>query len=206
MGRSISSFVVRLVEWILEFDGSLTGCGYRIFKFVNGIEAYVAAGAVLGRDDFKGDSSYQNAMELTAFICALAALVKFGVRGVSVIARGDSISCLTWISGEKTDFVSARARGGTMVFVSICEALDITVSLPYQHISSEENHVCDALSRGVTPSAGSCPGAVAASGSGLLRQICDLCSPLAIPQSEEAFAARWIDIRRVLSEAPATPW
>ena len=73
---------------MVEFDGALMGVGVRLFRIdPEGVvgETVFACGVGLTTDftcGFKGDSLYQNAMELLAFAVWLGAVVKLGGRGL----------------------------------------------------------------------------------------------------------------------------
>jgi len=149
-GRPIESFRQRETTWVVEFDGSLQGVGFRVFSLnSSGEEKLMAFGGEMLSFDLEGRSEFQNAMELAALACGMCLAVGLGARGASVKLRGDSVTVLEW--SQHGTFKSQRSVGAAMALVAICEKHDVVISRDTQHISSEENHACDNLSRGKEP-------------------------------------------------------
>jgi hypothetical protein len=125
--RPLASFEERTTAWTVEFDGSLEGVGFRVFRVDGqGRETECARHAVM-RGGKLPASDYQNSMELTAAACGLMAAVMLGAKGHAVRFRGDSTVALQWVRGEAAGAKSARARGAAMVMKAVCETFDIVV-------------------------------------------------------------------------------
>jgi ribonuclease HI len=132
-------------------DGSLTGLGCRLFKLNPPSDSEHLLGhmkAVLG-EDLRGDSSYQNTMELLAVVWGLAGLGQLGYQNCGIRIRGDSDTVLRWTSATRGSFGSTLARGSLIAFVAVCQKYDFVIDRNYQWISGSDNCACDALSRQV---------------------------------------------------------
>jgi hypothetical protein len=204
--RDIDSFRLRLPSYRLEFDGSLRGLGFRVFLIHNGFETLLYSGAVLLAFDLCGLAMYQNAMELAAVVCGLASLAHRGVRRTAVRLRGDSMSVLEWTAASQTTFKSSIARGAAMLFSAICDRFDLTIDEEWQHLRSEQNVVCDDLSRGVTVSEDLIgpEGLQSPLSHPYLQQIVALCNPLVNPASDIQYAERWAIIDSSLAAISPT--
>ena len=155
-GRPFNDLTIKPPAAVVEFDGSLTGIGVRVFllhadntpasKPVN--EQLIAAASVPIRAAIAKDASYQNAAELMALTIGLAILGELGHRHITVHARGDSISVLEWTAKNRSSFRSTIARNAIMALTAVKRHYALNIDQTYTHISSEQNHVCDALSRG----------------------------------------------------------
>jgi hypothetical protein len=101
--RRMGSFQAEALEYVAEFDASLTGAGviwYR--RRPDGQEVSIGACAVdLRLFDFGTDSSFQNTAEYIGCIVGLVGLAMLGVRGADVEVRGDSVAALTWAETER---------------------------------------------------------------------------------------------------------
>ena len=88
-----------------------------------------------------------------------------------------------------------------MLHVAVCARFDLLIVGAGEHISSEENHVCDDLSRGV-PVARELmgrEGQILLQPDGILNRTMALCDPLRNPSTDEEFLARFWDINQLLS-------
>ena len=156
VGRSIHSFCKGAVSIVVEFDGSLTGLGWRIFELSpNGHEKFREAGQVV-LDDFDVDfndveyrSSYQNACETCAFTMALCHCSALGYQDIDIRLRGDSTTALAW--GSNDMFKSRFALAAVLLQVALCEIFDYRIGDSTEWIASKENDYCDTLSRGSIP-------------------------------------------------------
>jgi ribonuclease HI len=200
-GRDIDSFRLRFPSFVLEFDGSLKGLGFRIFSLLNGVETLIYSGAVILSFCLFGQAKYQNAMELAAVVCGLASLAQRGVRRAAVRLRGDSMSVLQWTSNSQTTFKSTIARNAAMVFTAIAGRFDYIMSEDWQHISSEANWVCDNLSRNVpiTNELTGPEGCQSPTSHPYIDEITSLCNPLTNPNTDIQYAERWALIDSTLS-------
>jgi hypothetical protein len=197
-GRDISSFRTRAPGFLVEFDGSLTGVGARLFRLEHGVETPMVAAGVVLAFDLKGDSQFQNAMELAAAALGIALAVQHGARGSCLRFRGDSATVLAWLSAGRNDFKSARARGAAMVTVTLLRKFDLVIDADPSWISSEENHYCDSLSRGTSPPGSMCPVAFHVPGS-ILALITEECNPQAAPDAALTFIGHWARLDTLLS-------
>ena len=62
-------------------------------------------------EDLKGDSSYQNTVELMAVVWGLAGLGQLGFQNCGVRIRGDSETVLRWTCATRESFGSTSAPG-----------------------------------------------------------------------------------------------
>ena len=144
--RSFYSFQ-RVLEpdYIIEFDASLFGCGILLYKCENGRELYLGATSFsIEQLRFGMDSTFQNAAEFTAGVLGLVVLSKICEKGSSVVFRGDSCSALTWLEEGRfrSNFITRMAF--VYIYMGLTCELLIGESI---HISSEDNHKADYLSR-----------------------------------------------------------
>ena len=94
--RPITEMVPREASWLIEYDGSLTGLGIRIFQLDSrGEETLKIVAEVNTPFCLQGESRYQNTMEFLAIVTGLALLKREGVSGAWIRLRGDSTSSLS---------------------------------------------------------------------------------------------------------------
>ena len=199
-GRPLELFRLRPPSYVIEFDGSLTGVGFRIFALVDDCEILYGAGALTAAFDLDDDSSYQNTMELAAVVSALVLLATSGVSGTAVRLRGDSVSVLTWLSRSSPSIDSSIAKSATIAFVACCLRYDFVVDPEFLWIAGTENVFCDSLSRGdwsyLTTLPTSC---IVTSPGDRSETVFSLINPLECIDSESEFFLCWNSINRVLS-------
>ena len=202
-GRCLSTFRRCARSVIVEFDGSLTGVGIRLMTpdgFV------ITAIGIIAKFDLQGDSQFQNCMEFAAYACGCLLAGLLGFQGQTIHPRGDSMTVLEWVTGGRPDFKSVRSKGPSILYVGTCRAFDIRSDDSFSHIEgATENVVCDALSRGNTPSPGTCgeSGHVWASPESIMGKALALCNPLTVPVDELGFLSRWRDVESLIrSEYP----
>jgi hypothetical protein len=89
-----------------------------------------------------------------------------------------------------------------MMCVALMQRYDIIVQKEFTHISSELNHVCDSLSRGVSPVVGTCGfnGPLVVGFNGLLSTVLDMCNPLDTADTEETLLAQWVAMERLFDD------
>ena len=184
-GRPLESFRPLPATILLEFDGSLTGIGVRLFNVHQGIETLMVSTAYAFRFSLSQDSTYQNTVELLAVIAGLLQIAHLGHRSTCVHLRGDSKTVLAWASGEKSKFRSTVAKGAVLAFIMISAAFDIVIHPQSTHIPGTVNVACDRLSRGLLS-----PDTTIPTADGLIATILELSSPLSNPSSETDFADR----------------
>lgn len=153
-GRPFADLAVKTPRAVVEFDGSLSGVGVRVFLLPDGIpaghhrESLLASMSAPIQFDCAGDSTYQNTAELIALTMGLLLLGRMGYSHLTVHARGDSISVLEWTVKNRSTFRSTVAQNAIMVFMAVKRHYALNMDQQYTHLSSEANHICDALSRG----------------------------------------------------------
>jgi hypothetical protein len=179
----------------LEFDGSLTGVGFRIFSEGDGLERLLGIGGITVPFDLHQDSSYQNAMELTAVVMALAFAAEIGLRQRTVHLRGDSMTVLSWLSGERSDIRSVLARAPAMTFLALCGRFNFIVDTAFSFIAGVDNWACDALSRGdLTLCSQAQPDVAVARDSQRSRATLQWCDPSQAPTTDIEFVTRWEEL------------
>jgi hypothetical protein len=194
-GRSLDTFRRRAARLVLEFDGSLTGVGVRLFAVEHGRERLLDAVGVAARYELGGQSAYQNAMEVAAVSTGLALAARRGGRGATIHLRGDSMSALEWLSSGRSDTKSLLARNAIIVCVVLLREHDMLFDTAYTHLSSEQNGPCDALSRGT----GKTIGEASRSDLGHLASVLDRCNPLRNATTEEEFVTQWEAVEHLVS-------
>ena len=144
--RRMDSFQPERLEYIVEFDVSLTGAGILWYKrLTDGTEVSMGGSAVDLRGlEFGSDSSYQNTAEYIGCIIGMAGLVLLGVRDTDIEIRGDSVAALTWAETERPRGYLVTNASMVFTLLSISFGLDVKKGV---HISGEENWRCDRLSR-----------------------------------------------------------
>jgi len=188
---------------LVEFDGSLTGVGFRVFALDPTGETLLAAGGISCHFGLDGDSSFQNAMELTALVAGVSALGGLGLRDLTVRLRGDSVSVLQWVSGGSSRVNSCTARSPAMALSALCTHLNVVFDPGVIHIPSAENAICDTLSRGDTQYLSTLPAgarALGASDPGI--RFLSLCNPRASPTSDEDMVRQWSLVDQLVSDLP----
>jgi ribonuclease HI len=210
--RPLESMRIRRPAYLVEFDGSLTGWGLRIYRVEDMMEETLICTVSLGAHPriiarikaHPQPSSYQNAMEMIAFTMGLVVLASKGFREVTVMARGDSISALEWMTGEK--FKAGRSRAAVTLFLELCRRFDFQMHTDYTHLSSEENDPCDRLARQKPRAPGSRDDAVEYIHSPVehyaraLVPLAELCDPTQSLTSAEEILDFWVMLRELLDE------
>lgn len=144
--RRMDSFQPERLEYIVEFDASLTGAGVLWYKRLSdGTEVSMGGSAVDLRGlGFGSDSSFQNTAEYIGCIIGMAGLALLGVRDTDIEIRGDSVAALTWAETERPRGYLVTNASMVFTLLSISFGLDVKKGV---HISGEENWRCDKLSR-----------------------------------------------------------
>jgi hypothetical protein len=207
--RRMASFLPETLEYVVEFDASLTGAGILLYRRqADGTEAALGGGAVDLRGlGFGSDSSFQNSAEYIGCILGMVGLVLLGVRDADIELRGDSVAALTWAETERPR--GQLVTNASMVFtlLSICFNLDVKKGV---HISGDDNWRCDRLSR-LGESGEGVPEALEAMGltdtavlnlqvNASVRTLLACCDPRRKLEGEEVFLGFWGEVRGALSE------
>ena len=210
-GRPMQVYLPGPARGTVEFDGSLDGVGWRIYD-ENGrvlLSGYRVVGDAFYPDDYvrREGSQYQNSMELIAFAIAMVHLATLGWRDCTIAVRGDSMTVLCWLT--EWNFASTRAVFPTLLIIVLCETLNIRFKRVFEHISSEDNFICDCLSRGkvgLAVNAGDCgpAGPEAGVAGGLLEQAMGLVS-LNAELTPDVFFERWVRYKALVGRAVGTP-
>jgi hypothetical protein len=96
---------------------------------------------------FKFDeSAYQNLAEFLAIISILLVLVEGGVKDCSIHLKGDSKVALKWAASQKFSGAD-RNNSASLLFTLLCMRYRLQICST-EWWSSEDNHLCDTLSRG----------------------------------------------------------
>ena len=211
IGRPLHVYLPGPPRGTVEFDGSLDGVGWRI---LDENDKVLLSGYRLVMESFYPDdyvrregSQYQNSMELLAFAIAMVHLATLGWRDCTIAVRGDSMTVLYWLT--EWNFASTRAVFPTLLIIVLCETLNIRFKRVFEHLSSEENFVCDCLSRGkisLAVNAGDCGPAGPEPGvpGGLLEQAMGLMS-LNAELTPDVFFERWVRYKGLVGRAVGTP-
>ncbi len=134
----------------------------------------------------------------------LVVLASKGIRGVTIMARGDSISALEWMTGEK--FKAGRSRAAVTLFLELCRRFDLQMHTDYTHIYSEENDPCDRLASQKPRAPGSRDDAVeyihfpVEHYARALVPLAELCDPTQSLTSGEEILDFWGKLRGLLAE------
>ena len=120
------------------------------------------------------------------------------------MARGDSISALEWMTGEK--FKAGRSRAAVTLFLELCRRFDLRMHTEYTHLSSEANDPCDRLARQKPRASGSRDDAVeyitfpVEHHARALVPLAELCDPTQSLTSAEEILDLWFKLRGTLDE------
>lgn len=207
--RRLVSFQPESLEYIVEFDASLTGAGILWYKRLSdGTEVSLGGSAVdLKGFEFGSDSSFQNTAEYIGCIIGMAGLAILGIRDADIEVRGDSVAALTWAETERPRGYLVTNASMVFTLLSICFGLDVKKGV---HISGEDNWRCDRLSR-ISEHGGGVQetlNALGLSGTTILNlqensQVQTLlagCHPGRILEGEEMFLKFWEEMRGALKE------
>ena len=197
--RSISSFSPNSSSYVVEYDASLTGLGIILYKICDPLGPPLLWKVCSVDTPFKidRDASYQNAMEFTAIVLALAMLAQLGVRQASINIRGDNISSLSWALSER--FSGLRSQRASIIYIALGISFDLVVG-NVTHIAGVNNTRCDRLSRGVSPQAlgHSDVETILVRHGSVLYRLLTLCDPVNQLSEESEFIALWADTNKLL--------
>ena len=208
VGRPLRVFLPGPPRFVIEFDGSLDGVGWRIFDMNNNVllSGFRVVEAGFYPKDYvrRFGSQYQNTMELVAAAMGLLHLATLLCRDCTF--RGDSMSVLHWLTDWR--FSSTRAVFPTLLIIVLCERLNIRFVKEFEHLTSEENFVCDCLSRGkirLAKLAGDCgpDGPEPGIKGGLLEQAMGYMS-LNAELTEDVYFERWALFGSLVQKAVTT--
>ena len=198
--RRMSTYIIRAPRYLIEFDGSLSGVGIKFFKFAGGVETLWKVARFVFPFDLGGDSSYQNTCEFIALVLAMGCLISLNVReNISLAARGDSTTALTWSITER--FRSGPSRNATMCYMVLGVEHDIHFERT-EHIRGVDNIICDKLSRHHTPEQLGFGAGEIINTNGALTRLLNACNPLLL-QSElgsNSFEAAWAEAYAISTE------
>jgi hypothetical protein len=194
--RTMLSFVPPAAALVIEFDASLQGIGVVWYHIgMQGAESPIGAlSGDIRQLGFGDDSSHQNTAEFIAATVGVLGAIALGFHGASVILRGDSTSALCW--GFRQRFKGILTVNAVVVFTMLLVQSGVTV-VDAQFLTSQENVVCDTLSRGtsveVAVRTGVLPPGVAKIDTveRVLAQVLEDCSPRLDTSTDAAFEQLW---------------
>lgn len=211
--RRMESFLPESLDYVVEFDASLTGAGILWYKRqADGTEVALGGGAVdLRGFGFGSDSSFQNTAEYVGCILGMVGLVLLGVRDADIEIRGDSVAALTWAETERPR--GQLVTNASMVFTLLSIRFNLDVKKG-THIPGEDNWRCDKLSR-LGESQMGVPEALEAMGltetvvvnlqeNAQVQALLACCDPGRSLEGEEVFLGFWGEVRSALSEVERT--
>ena len=147
--RRFDQFTSRAPNIHINVDASLTGIGIIISHIdANQLLSVLAVTGFETPFELNGDSSFQNAMEFVAVICALTLCVRLGMRSISVSLQGDNQTALAWSITEK--FKGTLALKAACIFICLSTSCRIDIA-ETEHLAGNLNVRSDALSRGASP-------------------------------------------------------
>jgi hypothetical protein len=196
--RPIPSLVWRPVEYVLEYDASLTGAGLVLSKLGNDGLTKTLLKAVKIRFPFMlgDDSGFQNSAEFIAVVMGVGCLASLGVRQASIRIVGDNTSSLSW--SVKSSFRDGPSRSAAISFMAIGTSMGLEV-VEGVHIAGVRNIVCDGMSRDQAPAEYGFrdEDCIDVGKSEVLQALLEACNPLNDTESELGFTAVWTSARRV---------
>ena len=146
---------------VLCFDSSLTGVGVIIRRYMGVDDAtnmlasseVLAVGSfrygqLLEPIEFNDESSYQNLSEFIGVIFGLLMLRSLGIMHTGVLLKGDSVTAMRWSETER--FRGLLSRPAALTYLNVCIEFGYEI-VGSEYVTSENNHECDRLSRGVSP-------------------------------------------------------
>lgn len=158
--KPIESFRSLLPSVVLCFDSSLSGVGVIIRSYV-GVDdiGLIREGPVIALGSFQysclpdpivfnDESSYQNLSEFIGIVYGLLILSTLKIRHTGVFLKGDSVTAMRWSDGER--FRGVLSKPAALTYLKICVEYGYEV-VGTEYVTSEENSLCDSLSRGTSP-------------------------------------------------------
>jgi hypothetical protein len=141
----LDSFRVRFVSYDVEYDASLIGLGFLVFRLHNGQrQELIGCGHVRFPFDCQRDSSFQNSCEFIGLLLGVLTLAQLGIRNASLRLSGDSTTSLTW--GVDGHFKGKLSQRAALIYILAALLFD-NVATESIHIPGVDNVVCDDLSR-----------------------------------------------------------
>jgi hypothetical protein len=149
LSRTFQSFIKEpAASYLIVSDASLSGYGGQVFDLRSGKPVLVGVlRERFPREYNLDESSYQNLAEFVGILALVLMLVTRGVTGVSFIVRGDSKTALKWASSQKYGRAD-RNNNASLLFTLLMTKFKLQVHST-EFLRSKENHLCDALPRGV---------------------------------------------------------
>ena len=210
--RSIQSFSPGAAEYVIEFDGSLTGAGILFFRCdSSGAETLLGGSAIClrscGFNKGKRDrrSRNQNTAEFLTLMLGIRGLYLLGCVGggkqTTVHLRGDSETALTWATTGR--FRSLLCYNAATVYILQNQLLKV-VCPSYENIKHEGNVAADILSRqpGSESLLADLTGDEKYRGMPAVdlkeEHLMSLATPSWAPQNEEEFEGWWARIREAV--------
>ena len=158
--KPLDSFRSLAPTVVLCFDSSLSGVGVILRHYV-GVDdvGTLEEGTVIALGSFQysclsepiefhDESSYQNLSEFIGVIYGLLILSSLKIEHTGVVLKGDSVTAMSWAETER--FRGALSKPAALAYLNVCVEYGYEV-VGTEYVTSENNHQCDRLSRGVSP-------------------------------------------------------
>ena len=145
--RPLSSFRHSNATVSIEFDASIYGYGVIIGRRIRQpslIPIWCGFENPFDLSKVVHVSTYQNSLEFIAIVLGVAIMVRKGLRNVSVMIVGDSMSALSWV-GSGT-FKSEFTRRAATIYLMLCTRFGIDI-VNEEWIAGADNTDLDNLSR-----------------------------------------------------------
>ena len=138
-------FIFMVITYEIEYDASLTGIGYLLFRLANGMRTeLIGCGYVRFPFSCRSKSDFQNTCEFIAVLIGVLNLAQLGIRDTSIRLCGDSKTSLSW--GLDGHFRGKLCQKAALVYILATTLFNIVVTEAI-HIPGEHNVICDRLSR-----------------------------------------------------------
>ena len=205
--QRMGSFLPGQLQYIIEFDASLSGAGILWYeRLVDGSE-FAIGGSAVDLRGFGFDSSFQNTAEYIGCTLGLIGLALLRIRDVDVEVRGNSVAALTWAETERPRGKLVTNASIVFTLLVISFGLDVKKGV---HISGEDNWRCDRLSR-LTESNMGIGASLAGMGlegtaiidlqeSSQVQKLLACCDPGTCLDGDDAFLEYWGGFRDALKE------
>ena len=144
--RPLTSFLPQAIQYVIEYDASLSGLGIVISGGTDPITATIFMVAQISILPFElgDDAGYQNTVEFLAITIAVAILASQGITNCGIPLWGDNVASLAW--SDQMRFRNRRSNRAARAFVALLITGHYTIEDTH-HVKGEENIMCDRLSR-----------------------------------------------------------
>jgi hypothetical protein len=134
----------------VQFDSSLKGFGFFMTNLQsNDVLLVFSLTSQYQFSDFDNESRFMNTMEFISVIIIFCHLIAMGYSEKSIQLVGDSMTALSM--SVKEAFKDPMSKRAAIVYMALVAMSNISIA-GTTHVSSEDNIICDQLSRGTCPS------------------------------------------------------